>query len=208
MKNHNDRLRILTFSDGFFRKHGLHRTSMDEIAGLMKISKKTIYKYYPSKEKLVEASVRHMLESSEQRISKIINARTTALEKFVLLLSEYSSEVCGVSDIWMKDLQAYYPGVWKTIDEFRVEKIYEFSKKLLRQGRKEKTVSGYPPEIILELYVSGIRAVVNPDFLLQNNFSMHKALEIVYDIFLNGILSSDGKKFYEQKRKVKTKHIC
>ena len=208
MKNNNEKLRILDFSDQYFRKKGLYKTSMDEIAGRMKISKKTIYKYFPSKNEFVKAAVSHMLQSSEVRVSKIINSRKSAVEKFVELLSEYSSEMCGACDLWVNDLQQHYPDVWKMIDEFRTEKVYEFAMKLLKQGRKEKIIANYPPEIILELYVSGIRAVVNPEFLLQNNFSMHKALETVYSIYLNAILTEEGKFFYDKIKKVKINKVC
>jgi AcrR family transcriptional regulator len=205
MKNKNEKLRILNFSDQYFRKKGLYKTSMDEIAGQLKISKKTIYKYFPSKEALVSAAVAHMLLSSEARVSKIVNSKKSAIEKFVELLSEYSSEMCGACDLWVNDLQHHYPEVWEMIDGFRTEKVYEFAKKLLKQGRKEKIIANYPPEIILELYAAGIRAVVNPEFLLQNNFSMHKALETVYNIYLNAILTEEGKSFFNKIKKDKNK---
>ncbi|MCI0473905.1 MAG: TetR/AcrR family transcriptional regulator [Ignavibacteria bacterium] len=208
MKNRNERLRILVFSDEIFRRKGLYKTSMDEIAQMMQISKKTIYKHFPSKEMLIESASMHMFVESENRVREIIHARKSTMDKFVAILGEYSNDLCRVSDVWINDLQHHYPDVWKKIDEFRTDKVYKYAEKLLKQGRKENIIHKYPYELVMESFVGGLRAVVNPQFLLRNNFSMNRALEAVYNIFLNGILTDEGKKIYEKNKKVNLSKIC
>jgi len=208
MKNKNERLRILVFSDEVFRRKGLYKTSMDEIAQMMQISKKTIYKHFPSKETLIESACMHMFMEAENRVSEIIHARKSTVDKFVAILGEYSNDLCRVSEVWINDLQHHYPEIWKKIDEFRTDKVYKYAEKLLRQGRKENIIHKYPYELIMESFIGGLRAVVNPQFLLRNNFSMNRALEAVYNIFLNGILTDEGKKIYEKNKKVNLSKIC
>jgi TetR/AcrR family transcriptional regulator len=208
MKNKNERHRILVFSDEVFRRKGFHKTSMDEIAQTMQISKKTIYKHFPSKEMLIESACMHLFEGAEKRVREIIHTRKSTVDKFVAILGEYSNDLCRVSEVWINDLQHHYPEIWMKIDEFRTDKVYKYAKKLLNQGRRENIIHKYPFELIMESFVGGLRAVVNPQFLLQNNFSMNKALETVYNIFLNGILTDDGKKIYEKNKKANLSKIC
>ena len=50
-----DRKKILEHSRRKFHAEGFYKISMDEIAGDLRISKKTIYKHFPSKEELLKA---------------------------------------------------------------------------------------------------------------------------------------------------------
>ena len=50
-----DRSKILEHSRKKFHAEGFYKTSMDEIAKDLHISKKTIYKHFPSKEELLRA---------------------------------------------------------------------------------------------------------------------------------------------------------
>ncbi|MBL7128958.1 MAG: helix-turn-helix transcriptional regulator, partial [Ignavibacteria bacterium] len=49
----DDRDKILNFARQKFHREGFYKISMDEIAKELHVSKKTIYKYFPSKEKLL-----------------------------------------------------------------------------------------------------------------------------------------------------------
>ena len=42
----NEKEKILVVADKLFRENGLYKTSMDELAALLQISKKTIYKHF------------------------------------------------------------------------------------------------------------------------------------------------------------------
>ena len=44
-------------------------------------------------------------------------------------------------------------------------------------------------------------SVMNPDFLVNNKFSIHEAFKITYEMLLNGILTEKGK---EKFKKAKT----
>ena len=71
-----ERKKIMVFADKLFREAGLYKTSMDELAALMHISKKTIYRYFPSKENLVREIVKFWLDTSTERVDKIFCGKT------------------------------------------------------------------------------------------------------------------------------------
>ena len=48
---------------------GIKRVSMDDIVKSLKISKKTLYEFFPNKEELVYESVRSKIESEHERLS-------------------------------------------------------------------------------------------------------------------------------------------
>jgi len=203
-KPKEEKQRILKLANELFYRDGLYKTSMDEVASELKISKKTIYKYFDSKYDLIKESTRAMLKDSIKKVDETIGGKVDLATKLAQLMENYSSEVCMVSEKWIKDMRTHYPEIWKEIEDFRNEKIYEIAKKLIMQGKKEKIIADYPPELIVESYASTIRAIVNPQFLLNCKCSMRDAIKFVFDIQLNGILTAKGRiKYNEGKKKIK-----
>lgn len=203
MKNDKaEKLKILVVADKLFRENGLYKTSMDELASLLQVSKKTIYKHFPSKENLVEEITKFWMTSSTERVDKIVHSKTDVVTKFIKLLEDYSCDLSRVSDKWIKDYQIHFPDIWKTVEKFREEKIFHYAKKLFKQGMKEKYVMDVPAEIVIASHTATMQAVINPKFLMDNNFSMSEALKYVFEMQLNGILTDKGRtKYYNQKKK-------
>src|SRR5690606_41757286 len=70
-----NRIRELYLTEGFYK------TSMDSVAARLRISKKTIYKYFPSKEKLIHEVVFGLMQEISPRIDAIIKNKSDALTK-------------------------------------------------------------------------------------------------------------------------------
>ena len=146
MKNDKaEKEKILTVADKLFRENGLYKTSMDELAALLMISKKTIYKHFPSKENLVKEITKFWMTGSTERVDKIVHSKTDVVSKFVKLLEDYSCDLSKVSDKWVKDFQIHYPDIWKSVEKFREEKIFYYARKLFKQGMKEKYIANNSP---------------------------------------------------------------
>jgi hypothetical protein len=200
--NKNEKEKILVVADKLFRENGLYKTSMDELAALLQISKKTIYKHFPSKENLVMEITKFWMVGSTERVDKIVHSKTDVVSKFVKLLEDYSCELSKVSDKWVRDFQVHYPDLWKSVEKFREEKIFYYARKIFKQGLKEKYVMNIPIDIVIASHIASMHAIVNPKFLMENNFSMTEALKYVFEMQLNGILTEKGRtKYYNQKKK-------
>jgi AcrR family transcriptional regulator len=199
--------KILKFAQNKFFSEGFYKISMDEIAQELQMSKKTIYKYFPSKEKLVEEISDCVIDSVCGNVEEIIDCSENVVIKFVKMLYMYNSNLIKFSDKWYRDLQLHTPHIWQKIDKMRMEKIYANAKKILEQGKKEKLVENYPSEIMVEAFASTIRAVMNPEFILMNKFSMQQAFKYSYEMLLNGILTDLGKLKYQETKKLFEKEI-
>lgn len=192
--------KIIKFAEEKFFSEGFYKTTMDEISRELQISKKTIYKFFPSKEKLVEEITDKMLSDASCQIESIIDSGDGVVIKFVTLLNRYMTNVSRFSERWYRDLQLHTPHIWKKIEIMREEKINRSSKKLIEQGKREKLIEHYPAEIIIAAFTSTVRAVMNPDFILSNRFSMQQAFKYTFELLLNGMLTPLGKELYEKTK--------
>ena len=77
----SERNRIINFAESKFMIEGFYKISMDSIASELRISKKTIYKYFPSKESLVECISNRIMTDISGKMESIINSDLSSLGK-------------------------------------------------------------------------------------------------------------------------------
>jgi TetR/AcrR family transcriptional regulator, regulator of autoinduction and epiphytic fitness len=67
------KLQIVKAAEKRFVKHGLHKTTLDEIARDLRIGKSTIYHYFTSKEDLYFGTLRWQVEQYHQQLKNILS---------------------------------------------------------------------------------------------------------------------------------------
>ncbi|HEX2867248.1 MAG TPA: TetR/AcrR family transcriptional regulator [Ignavibacteriales bacterium] len=196
-----DKEKILLFAREKFFKEGFYKTSMDELARELKMSKKTIYKYYPSKERLIEEVVDNMTKNYSEKMMHVLEKDIDAVSKIQEMLGILSNLFLKISDNWLKDMQYHTPHLWEKIDNFRTRMMYSNIGRIFEQGKKEGLFEDRPVELLLVIFISSMRAIVNPDFLLNNKFSRHEAVELAFQILFNGILTDKGAMTFNNSKK-------
>lgn len=202
-----DRLRILKYSRNKFHTEGFYKTTMDELARELHVSKKTIYKYFPSKENLLEEICLDTSYEIMNKIESIIDGAEDVVVKFVKLLNMHSNFTMNISDKWLRDLSIHAPGIRKNLDEMKNDQVNKVFTKLLEQGKREKLIENYPTPIIIASFNSSLKSVLNHDFLINNKFSMHNAFKLTYEMLLNGILTVTGKVKFKKAKVLLAKEI-
>lgn len=198
----NDRNKILVYCHGKFVNEGFNKTSMDELAQDLGVSKKTIYKYFESKDALVDEVCDLRIETMKKYIDEIINTDDDCIIKFEKIGDLHANFTKNCSQMFIKDVRTHSPHLNKKFEEFGRETSYRVFNKLLNQGKKEKLVSeNYPNNIVIEIFSSAMQRVCSPDFLINNGFSMKEAFECVVDIIFTGFLTTEGKKRFKSKSK-------
>jgi hypothetical protein len=75
--------------------------------------------------------------------------------------------------------------------------------KVIDQGKAEGLFLDYPTPIVMNMFVNSVRSVVNPEFILNNNFSIIEAAQNAFKILVNGIQPKREEKFLiKQKLKL------
>lgn len=194
-----ERLRIIELAQERFLHDGFYKTSMDELARELQMSKKTIYKYFPSKEELVEATVRHLMGFIEQQFASTVDTQAGAFARAKAMMEVMGSLSLKVGEKAISDLQKHLPHIWTEIERFRTRMIQTNFVKIIEMGKKEGFIKNYPTEILLTLYLSSVRAVVNPSFIMNNKFSFRDVIHTTFEILLNGMLTEKGKVLFEQE---------
>lgn len=197
-----DRNKILVFCHNKFVNEGFYKTSMDEIAQELGVSKKTIYKYFESKDTLINDVCTLRIETMKKYIDEIINSDDDCIVKFEKIGDLHANFTKNCAAAYIKDVKTHAPHLNKRFEEFGKETSFRVFSKLLNQGKKEKLISeDYPNNMVIEIFSSAMQRVCSPDFLINNGFTMKEAFEYVVDIIFTGFLTSEGKKRFKNKSK-------
>ncbi len=190
--------KIISFASQKFIREGFYKTTMDEIASEMRISKKTIYKNFSSKEELVKFVAKNFFDDNVSKIDEVLKIQCNAVEKLVRLFEAVGNIIVKINDKMLSDIHHYAPEHWKEIDDFRTRKMSSFLTGIINQGQKEGYFLKLRPEILIAVFIASIRSVVNPEFTINNRFTMIEALRGSIEILMNGIMTDKGKKIFKK----------
>src|ERR1035437_8549213 len=201
----NDKEKILkTASDVFFTR-GFYKIPVDDIASLLKMSKKTIYKHFTTKEDLVREVAYLFIKTHSSNISNIINNEYNAVEKLFYIFKYLGNMLININEKWFSDIQSHAPEIWNEIEIFRSRFMTQNISKIIEQGKKEKYIVNYSSPIMINIFISSIRGIINPAFILNSKMPTFKALESILDILMNGVLTPKGKNLLKKLKMEKAK---
>ena len=181
---------------------GFTRLSVEEIAGMFGMSKKTFYKFFPTKEELINQVADRIMAEGRVSLARIVGSDKDFLSKLHELMSFVMLQSTRISKALQTDVQRYAPDLWKRIEEFRTYRISDVFSHLVEQGIKEGYVRADVNKRIFLLVVLGsIRSVINPTVLAHESFSAREAVDNVLSLFFTGILTDQGRAGLEHLRK-------
>ena len=171
---------------------------MDQLAKEMRMSKKTIYKHFPSKQDLAREVMFKTMGTIKKSIIEIVDGNGNVVQKLDSISKVFFNLSIKITDNWINDLRTYNYTLWQEMDNFRVKAIRENFSKILEQGKSEEIIIDKPTPIMLEIILGAIRAVINPDFMINNRFTIQEAAEHTFQIVFFGLFTKKGRKIYKQ----------
>lgn len=194
----DEKNKILNESTKIFLREGFYKTPMDDVARGLKISKKTIYKHFESKDILVKEVVLNFLEQNKNNIQEIINQNNDAVTKLFNLFQYLGRLLLNINNNWILDIQRHYRYLWKKIDKFRTQMMIANISGLIEQGKNEGFIVNYPTEIIVMFFISSIRGIINPDFIVEHKYDSATVLNPTIQLLMNAILTDKGKDLFNK----------
>jgi AcrR family transcriptional regulator len=196
--------RILTTARDQFFSHGFSKVTIDEIAARIGMSKKTIYKYYPSKDDLVSAVTTKTLSEVELCCKQIVeNPKLDFVDKLRQMMTHAALHIAKMGKPLIEDLEKNAPHVWKQISDFRSKRILEDFGKILRDGvRKGIFRKDIDQRLMLLIYNNIIQNVISPEILTQIPFTASQVYETIIKIYFEGIMTDNAKTKFLQKTKI------
>jgi AcrR family transcriptional regulator len=176
---------ILSAATDLFRERGLAFT-MQDLADRLHISKKTIYKEYPSKESL-------LLSLTEYGFNRIQNCKKAILNSSMSLSEKLGAALIALPDDYqtldfrrLGELGEKYPSVLDSIMR-NLKSGWEPIFALLDQGIQTGLFRPVPHLVLQQVVTSSIDAFLDGRSLHQAGLTYQEALESLSIILMKGI---------------------
>ncbi|MDP3043991.1 MAG: TetR/AcrR family transcriptional regulator [Bacillota bacterium] len=180
--------RVLTSFRELSMDKGLKAVTMDELAAHAGVSKRTLYRYFPSKQALVEALVDDLLTGFGREIETMLEGPLSPIEKIRFIISFITERVLVLRPVIIADIQRYYPTAWDRIDRFRMQRIH-YMGELIAEGQKRGEFRPIDPRIVVNAIVAAVRATATPDFVISHGLTMSATIDQLFSLILYGIAS-------------------
>ena len=169
-----------------FRQKGLKFT-MDDIARLLGMSKKTIYTVFQDKDALFLAMVDYLFDSIKECERQIVeDVSLTTIEKIRAILGVMPDVYKDIDFRQLYTLKEKYPAIYAQL-EMRLETGWESTIQLLERGMEEGVVRPVKIPILKTMLEATLEEFFQRDILLCHQISYTEALEEVVGILMDGI---------------------
>ncbi|NUN09928.1 MAG: TetR/AcrR family transcriptional regulator [Ignavibacteriaceae bacterium] len=195
------RNRIITMAQELFVQYGFSKSTMEEIAGQLSISKKTLYKHFRNKEEILREGFKLMKCDIEGHIDSIINnTEMDFMEKLSKIMLFVADKVNQFKGHFMTDLQRNHPEIYSEIQEFRRKNTYAKMSLLINEGVEKGVFRGdVDKNLLVIMYTSAINAVINPDVLSKLPLSGEAAYRSIISVLFEGMLTEQGREFFDNE---------
>jgi AcrR family transcriptional regulator len=196
--------RILACGRGLLAEKGLRAITTNAIAERVRISKKTLYLCFPTKDDLIGAILISFIEEHLARWDVTLNDENVpamerigrSLDYVAQFLPQLQAQVLSQAEPG-----SVTPQLWKKIDAIRVARLSRF-RGLMEKAQEE----GYlrvdvDPDHWILLLLGVVQTVLVPSVLLERGIPLPDIVRAVRTIFYDGLLTEKGRRYVKERRK-------
>jgi AcrR family transcriptional regulator len=184
---------ILETSNELFLNLGFKSVTMDEIAGKLGVSKKTIYKYFANKTELVAAVTDYMFNTVSCGIDDICALKMNPIEEIFSIKRFIMEHLKDEKSSPQYQLQKYYPKIYASLTQkqFHVMQVCVLNnlKKGIENGLYRERID---LEFVSRIYFNGMVGIKNKDLFPLTDYSMNTLMNHYLEYHLRGISTEKG----------------
>ena len=189
---------ILNHGFELLMNDGVRSFTVENLASCLCMSKKTIYKFFPTKETLIDKIVSFQLSQIEAKIKIVLDSDSNPIQQFLGVMNIFYNSTAKLKIEQIGELKNRYPKMWQRIENFRLnrrEDFYSILKNAQDEGFVRKSLN---IELISTMYTNIINSTFQPEFFIENSLMPKDVLPALVEMVSGGLLSEDGRKYYGQ----------
>jgi AcrR family transcriptional regulator len=191
------RAKILAGADKLFRKYGLTKTTMEDIAREAGKGKSTLYYYFKSKEEIFDAIIRSEKDDFFEVLQKAIAREPTAIRKFQAFQSIRFEKIREVVNLYSVLINETREGTTENGQMCSWRKRYDdkesnILKSILRFGTATgefRAISDADLDRLAFIFTSAQRGIEMDLIMYDKVAEAEGLLKLLLDLVLNGIKS-------------------
>jgi AcrR family transcriptional regulator len=181
---------------------GVRAFTVESLAKRLAMSKKTIYKFFPTKENLIRSIMRFVFTQIDAAFNKVMVDEPNPAVQFIKIMETIAKFAGRVPVDKIVELKSLHPEIWKEIESFRLshqDDFYTILHDAQEWGLARDDINMRATSII---YINIINSTFQPEFFLKNDLPIRETIRGFVKIVAHGIFTDKGmkaiKEHYEQ----------
>jgi len=193
------RQQILDVGRELLVEDGLRAITTNAIAQLSRVSKKTLYQHFPTKDALIEEILVSFMEENLRPWDAILESDEPAIERILASLRFVGEFLPLVQSRIINQVEAVAPHLWEAIDAIRMQRLQKLMS-LVTDAQEEGCFRcDVNPDHWILLLTGVVRSVLNPTVLLRIGVPLTEIVASVQTIYFDGLLTEKGRLYVASK---------
>ncbi len=184
-----------------FYEFGIRNLNMDDISRKLKISKKTLYQYFKSKEDLIEKLFYYDEIKWCGKLSKFKWDDLNAIDILIQVSFLVEDEMSRLNPQLKFEMKKYYEPIFNKFLQKKHNHIFDQISKNIEKGINEGL---YRADVNIDLtaglYVRNLVDMHEKDYFLVENTSFDKVFETMFENHIRAISTAEGIKYFEKRK--------
>jgi len=183
---------------------GVRAFTVDALSKRLAMSKKTIYKFFPTKENLITAIMHFALNQINRVFETVMKEEPNPAVQYIKIMEHICKFVGRTPVHKLVELKSLYPQIWNHVESFRLshqQDFYTILKSAQEQGLARGDIDMKTASIV---YVNIVNSTFQPEFFLKNDLPISKTIRGFVKVVARGIFNEKGRgainQYYEQNR--------
>lgn len=174
---------------------------MDDIAGKLGVSKKTLYQIYTDKTELVKKTMANIKASMQHIINDYNKSDLNVIEKEIEQRKKYLKTYRALKPGFIYDLKKFYPDLYNDFHAFKSDFIGLSTQKFISDGQKQGLLrEDLDTEFISKLSITLFSAMFYPEIqaFTEDDLVSKKYSDQFFIYHMNGVCSEKGRRLFNE----------
>lgn len=166
---------------------------MDEIAGQLGVSKKTIYQSFSDKNELVEVVILDILNNNMEACKVATQKATNAIEEVFMMMETLEAFIADLNPAFVIDVEKGHPRTYKKFEEYKNDFLYRVIRNNMERGKKEGLYrQEMNSDIITKMRLETVMIPFNSAIYPRNEYPLLSVQKELVEYFLYGMATVRG----------------
>tara|TARA_B100000408_G_C10254255_1_gene204826 strand:+ start:21 stop:635 length:615 start_codon:yes stop_codon:yes gene_type:complete len=182
---------------------GVRAFTVDALSKRLAMSKKTIYKFFPTKKNLIHSIMHFVFGQINGVFKKVMTEEPNPALQYIKIMEQICKFAGRTPVHKLVELKSLYPEIWKEVESFRLshqEYFYIILKNAQDQGLAHIDINMKSAAIV---YINIVNSTFQPEFFLKNDLPIRDTIHGFVQIVARGIFTEKGMKAVNQYYKDK-----
>ena len=173
---------------------GVRSFTVDSFSKRLHISKKTIYKLFPTKEKLIWGIMYFVFDQINNVFEKVQKEEENPAVQYIKIM-EIISKFAGRTPVnKLIELKTFYPDIWKEVESFRLSHQKDFYSILQNAQEKGLARDDIDMKAASIIYINIVNSTFQPEFFIKNDLAVRETIRGFVKVVARGIFTTKGLK--------------